>query len=59
MVRREQRDRTMGQSKGFAFVEMARHDAVQEVNGRTIKVAEARPKRDNREGEGDSHRKRR
>jgi RNA recognition motif-containing protein len=58
MVRREQRDRTMGQSKGFAFVEMARHDAVQEVNGRTIKVAETRPKRDNRGGEGDSRRNR-
>ena len=50
-------DRMTGGSKGFAFVEMA-DDAMaqeaitklneQEVDGRTIKVAEARPKRDDR-----------
>jgi cold-inducible RNA-binding protein len=54
-------DRTSGRSKGFAFVEMAEYDAAQnaisqlngkEVDGRTIKVAEARPKRENRGGYG-------
>ena len=54
-------DRMSGRSKGFAFVEMAEHDAAQEaisqlngkeVDGRAIKVAEARPKQDNRGGGG-------
>ena len=52
-------DRMSGRSKGFAFVEMAEYDAAQaainqlngkEVDGRTIKVAEARPKREDRGG---------
>ena len=47
-------DRYSGRSKGFAFVEMAEETAAQktidqlngrEVDGRPIKVAEARPKR--------------
>ena len=51
-------DRVTGRSKGFAFVEMADDAAAQEainqlndreVDGRAIKVAEARP----RENEGD------
>jgi cold-inducible RNA-binding protein len=59
-------DRMSGRSKGFAFVEMAEYDAAQqainelngkEVDGRTIKVAEARPKRDDRGG-GDRRRRR-
>lgn len=50
-------DRMSGRSKGFAFVEMADDSAAQEainqlnereVDGRTIKVAPARPKRDDR-----------
>lgn len=50
-------DRMTGRSKGFAFVEMAEHTAAleainklngQEVDGRSIKVAEARPRRDDR-----------
>jgi cold-inducible RNA-binding protein len=54
-------DRMTGRSKGFAFVEMADDAKAQEainqlnereVDGRTIKVAEARPKRDDREGGG-------
>jgi cold-inducible RNA-binding protein len=54
-------DRLTGGSKGFAFVEMAdeakAQEAItklneQEVDGRTIKVAEARPKRENRGGGG-------
>ena len=54
-------DRMTGRSKGFAFVEMAEHAAAlqainqlngQEVDGRSIKVAEARPRRDDREGGG-------
>jgi cold-inducible RNA-binding protein len=58
-------DRMSGRSKGFAFVEMAEYDAAQqainqlngkEIDGRTIKVAEARPKRDNR---GDDRRRNR
>ena len=53
--------RMSGRPKGFAFVEMAENSAAQEainqlndreVDGRTIKVAEARPKRDNRGGGG-------
>jgi cold-inducible RNA-binding protein len=60
-------DRMSGRSKGFAFVEMAEYDAAQqaidelngkEVDGRTIKVAEARPKRDDRGGGGDRRRRR-
>jgi cold-inducible RNA-binding protein len=47
-------DRYTGRSRGFAFVEMAESDAAQraineldgrEVDGRAIKVAEARPQR--------------
>jgi len=54
-------DRMTGRSKGFAFVEMAEHatalEAInqlngREVDGRAIKVAEARPKRDDRGGGG-------
>ena len=60
-------DRMSGRSKGFAFVEMAEYDAAQkainelngkEVDGRAIKVAEARPKRDDRGGGGDRRRRR-
>jgi cold-inducible RNA-binding protein len=60
-------DRMSGRSKGFAFVEMAEYDAAQqaidelngkEVDGRTIKVAEARPKREDRGGGGDRRRRR-
>ena len=59
-------DRMTGGSKGFAFVEMAdeaqAQEAItklneQEVDGRTIKVAEARPKRDNRGGGGGNRRR--
>lgn len=54
-------DRMTGQSKGFAFVEMEDNDEAQSaidqfngrvVDGRSIKVAEARPKRDDRRGGG-------
>ena len=54
-------DRMSGRSKGFAFVEMVEYDAAQEaisqlngkeVDGRALKVAEARPKQDNRGGGG-------
>ena len=54
-------DRMSGRSKGFAFVEMTEYDAAQEainqlngkeVDGRSIKVEEARPKRENRGGFG-------
>ncbi|MBL7062863.1 MAG: RNA-binding protein [Anaerolineae bacterium] len=54
-------DRMTGRSKGFAFVEMAEQSAVleainqlngREVDGRSIKVNEARPKRDDRGGGG-------
>jgi cold-inducible RNA-binding protein len=60
-------DRMSGRSKGFAFVEMAEYDAAQqainelngkEVDGRAIKVAEARPKREDRGGGGDRRRRR-
>jgi cold-inducible RNA-binding protein len=53
-------DRMSGRSKGFAFVEMAQYDAAQEainqlngkeIDGRAIKVAEARPKQENRGGD--------
>jgi len=54
-------DRMSGRSRGFAFVEMAEQSAAQEainqlngreVDGRSIKVNEARPKRDDRGGGG-------
>jgi cold-inducible RNA-binding protein len=54
-------DRMSGRPKGFAFVEMAEQSAAEEainqlndreVDGRAIKVAEARPKRDDRGGGG-------
>jgi RNA recognition motif-containing protein len=54
-------DRMSGRSKGFAFVEMAEYDAAQKaindlngksLDGRDIKVAEARPRQDNRMGGG-------
>jgi cold-inducible RNA-binding protein len=47
-------DRFTGRSKGFAFVEMAEYDAAQEsinqlngkeLDGRALKVAEARPQK--------------
>ena len=53
-------DRMSGRSRGFAFVEMAEQDTAQEaisqlngkdVDGRPIKVAEARPKRENLGGD--------
>lgn len=52
-------DRMSGRSRGFAFVEMAEQTAAQEainqlngreVDGRSLKVNEARPKRDDRGG---------
>ncbi len=61
-------DRMTGRSKGFAFVEMAEHTAAleainqlngREVDGRSIKVAEARPRRDDRGGGGGGGRRRR
>jgi cold-inducible RNA-binding protein len=51
-------DRMTGRSKGFAFVEMAEDSAAQqaiaelngkEMDGRELKVAEARPKRERRD----------
>ncbi len=54
-------DRMSGRSKGFAFVEMADNATAQEainqlngreIDGRELKVAEARPKRDDRGGGG-------
>lgn len=54
-------DRMSGRSRGFAFVEMAEQSAAQEainqlngreVDGRSLKVNEARPKRDDRGGGG-------
>ena len=54
-------DRMSGRSKGFAFVEMTDNTTAQEainklngreVDGRELKVAEARPKRDDRGGGG-------
>ena len=59
-------DRITGRSKGFAFVEMAEHAAAleaidqlngREVDGRSIKVAEARPRRDDRGGGGGRRRR--
>ena len=48
-------DRASGRSKGFGFVEMEDADAVkamealegQEIDGRAVRVNEARPKREN------------
>jgi len=54
-------DRVTGRPKGFGFIEMAEESVAQnaisqlngqEVDGRSIKVAEARPKRDDRGGGG-------
>ena len=54
-------DRMSGRSKGFAFVEMAQASEAQQaindlngknVDGRDIKVAEARPKADTRDSWG-------
>jgi cold-inducible RNA-binding protein len=59
-------DRMTGRSKGFAFVEMADANAAQqaidqingrEVDGRPLKVAEARPRREDRRGGGDTRRR--
>ncbi len=61
-------DRMTGQSRGFAFVEMANERAAQQavsqldgkdVDGRSIKVSEARPQapREDRRG-GGGHRRR-
>jgi cold-inducible RNA-binding protein len=63
-------DRQTGRSKGFAFVEMAEEDAAQEaiaqldgqeLDGRTLKVAEARPRepRGDRYGDRGGNRRRR
>ena len=58
-------DRMTGRSRGFAFVEMAEsadaQKAIAELNGRDldgrmIKVAEARPQRDRRRGGYDDRR---
>ncbi len=60
-------DRMSGRSRGFAFVEMADQTAAQEainqlngrdVDGRSLKVNEARPKRDDRGGGGGGGRSR-
>jgi cold-inducible RNA-binding protein len=54
-------DRMSGRSKGFAFVEMADESAAQqaiaelngkEIDGRALKVAEARPQRERRDSWG-------
>jgi cold-inducible RNA-binding protein len=59
-------DRATGRSKGFAFVEMADQTAAneainelngKEVGGRSIKVAEAQPKKDDRRGGGGRRRR--
>lgn len=61
-------DRMTGRSKGFAFVEMAEENAAQEainqlngqdLDGRTIRVAEARPQRRRDDRYGDSGGRRR
>ena len=58
-------DRYSGRPKGFAFVEMAEQTAAleainkldgREVDGRSIKVAEARPREDSRGGGGSRRR---
>lgn len=59
-------DQATGRSKGFGFVEMAAHEAAtqaisqlngREVDGRAIKVAEARPREDNRSVDTRRHRR--
>jgi RNA recognition motif-containing protein len=61
-------DRATGRSKGFAFVEMTNDAEAQEainqlnereLDGRTIKVAEARPQREDRGDRGGGRRSRR
>ena len=58
-------DRQTGQSRGFAFVEMAESTEAQEaidqlngreIDGRDIKVAEAHPRRENGGSSGGSRR---
>ena len=55
------KDRYTGQSRGFGFVEMSNHQEAQDaikqfegflLEGQTIKVNEARPRRDDRGGSG-------
>jgi RNA recognition motif-containing protein len=57
-------DRYSGESKGFAFVEMAKDEeakaAIEQadgmvVDGRTIKVSEAKPREDRRPSRGFGH----
>ena len=59
-------DRDTGQSRGFGFVEMSGNDEAQraiaaldgrELNGRNLKVNEARPKEDRGSGGGGGHRR--
>jgi cold-inducible RNA-binding protein len=59
------RDRETGQPRGFAFIEMSnKSEAIkaiqgldgQDMNGRTIKVNEARPKEDRGNGGGGGNR---
>jgi RNA recognition motif-containing protein len=59
------KDKLTGQSKGFAFVEMASTSEAQaaitglhgkEFNGRTLNVNEARPRADNRRPGGQGNR---
>jgi cold-inducible RNA-binding protein len=54
-------DRMTGRSRGFAFVEMAEESAAQqaiaelngkELDGRALKIAEARPRRERRDNWG-------
>ncbi len=54
-------DRDTGRSKGFGFIEMPNNDEAQsairglnstELKGRTIKVNEARPRAESRQGRG-------
>jgi len=61
------RDRETGQPRGFAFVEMTNsHEATQaiqgldgkDINGRAVKVNEARPKEDRGSGSGGFGRRR-
>lgn len=59
-------DRDTGRSKGFAFIEMSSKDEVQaaisaldgkDLEGRALKVNEARPKNDSRRRSGGGHRR--
>jgi RNA recognition motif-containing protein len=59
-------DRNTGRPRGFAFVEMATDEAAnaaiaaldgQDVDGRTLKVNEARPRAPRSGGRGDSRRR--